>query len=470
MRHTLSAMAIVALLGGCGGGDGSGGTIGGGGADSSVPIGSGIGTPACSSLALREFVFDQMLDWYLFQELLPPGVTPASEPTPQALVDRMAGPARIAGFDRFFSGVTTITSDQAFFGEGQFDGFGFGWRETIVEGVPIVRITQVIPDSPAEAGGLARGQRIVALDGQALASASALSQRLSATPSGGSVVFTLRDPDGSEVQGTVTRGLVTTIPVVCRDCDPDGPRVLVFEREGLPAIGYLDFRSFISTAAPALNDAFVFLRGQNVTDLVIDVRYNGGGLVSIAKQLGDLIGGLTAQDEIFSELVFNPARNREIPSGERIDRFSALPGSLIPSTVVFITTSQSASASELMINGLAPHVDVRVVGSPTFGKPVGQVGRALRACDLLLRPVAFLTVNSLREGDYFSGLPVDCPADDDLDHPLGDPREASLATALALIETGSCELPVAETGMRFALAPPEYETGASHAVIYLNVY
>jgi hypothetical protein len=312
---------LVLLLAACGGGGSGGGAPGGGGGgDSQPPIGSGIGTSACSSLAQRQFVFDQMQAWYLFPDLLAPGVTPASEPTPQALVDRMTGPARLAGVDRFFSGVSTITSDQAFFGEGRFEGFGFGWRETIVDGLRVLRITQVIPASPAERGGLRRGLSIVAANGQAVFTSGQLSQALSGVPSGGSVTLTLRDAAGAEFQGTLTREVVTTVPVVCRDCDPAGPQALVFERAGLPGVGYIDFRSFISTAAPVLNEAFAFFRERNVTDLIVDVRYNGGGLVSIAKQLADLIGGLSAEDEVFAELVFNEARNREFSAAERIER------------------------------------------------------------------------------------------------------------------------------------------------------
>ena len=77
-----------------------------------------------------------------------------------------------------------------------------------------------------------------------------------------------------------------------------------------------------------------------------------------------------------------------------------------------------------------------IVGSPTLGKPVGQLG--LLFCDKILRPTAFETVNSDDEGRYFDGLPADCAAPDDLAIPVGDDSDPNLVSALTLLETGAC--------------------------------
>jgi len=103
---------------------------------------------------------------------------------------------------------------------------------------------------------------------------------------------------------------------------------------------------------------------------------------------------------------------------------------------VVIATPASASASEAMINGLRPFMDVKVVGDTTYGKPVGQYG--FDFCDKVLYPVAFLVTNARGEADYFGGIPADCAAADDLDRPLADAREASLAEALTVLRTGRC--------------------------------
>jgi hypothetical protein len=85
---------------------------------------------------------------------------------------------------------------------------------------------------------------------------------------------------------------------------------------------------------------------------------------------------------------------------------------------------------------MRPYMTVVVVGDTTFGKPVGQYGYDF--CGKVLHPVAFALRNALGQGDYFSGIPPDCAAGDDLDHPLADPSEASLAEALHYLKTGTC--------------------------------
>jgi C-terminal processing protease CtpA/Prc len=117
-------------------------------------------------------------------------------------------------------------------------------------------------------------------------------------------------------------------------------------------------------------------------------------------------------------------------------RFESKPQALGVSRLVVIATPASASASEAMINGLRPYMDVKVVGDTTYGKPVGQYG--FEFCEKVLYPVAFLVTNARGEADYFSGIPADCAAPDDLDRTLADAREASLAEALAVLRNGRC--------------------------------
>ena len=101
-----------------------------------------------------------------------------------------------------------------------------------------------------------------------------------------------------------------------------------------------------------------------------------------------------------------------------------------------IATRGSASASEAIINGLRPYMDVKVVGDTTYGKPVGQYG--FDFCEKVLYPVAFLVTNARGEADYFNGIPADCAAADDVDHALASPQEASLAEALYVVRNGRC--------------------------------
>ncbi len=449
-QNLLSVIAIAALLTACGGGgDGDGGgSIGGGGG----------GTAACTSSAQRQFVFDVMQDWYFFQDLLPAGATPNSASTPEGLVDLLAAEARAQGKDRFFSGLTTISADQAFFGEGQFPGFGFGSRPE--QGG--MRVTQVIPGSPAANAGFERGQVVLSIDGTAVTTSAALNQAAGPPEAGVTRTFRIRRGDGGEFEVSVTKAIVTTVPV---------PTELVLTQPGTPGVAYIDFRTFISTADPVLNDLFGDYADQGITDFVIDLRYNGGGLLSTARTLGNLLGGIAAQNEVFYELRFNPARS----VNNELRRFARALNSVNPARVVFITSGGSASASELVINSLKPHVQLALVGARTFGKPVGQSAFDLEACNLRLRPVTFDIANSDGDAEYFDGLPVGsqpvlCPAADDLDFELGDPREASLATALDYLSTGACPVTASGPAMLESREAPGYAPNASHAQVYLGVY
>jgi carboxyl-terminal processing protease len=192
------------------------------------------------------------------------------------------------------------------------------------------------------------------------------------------------------------------------------------------------FRNFVQPSVAALDTAFTQLRDSGVNELVLDLRYNGGGLVSVAQHLAGLITGPPTVGQVFVQFTHNSkqaARNTSY-------KFESKPQSLGVSRLVVIATRGSASASEAMINGLRPFMDVKVVGDTTYGKPVGQYG--FDFCEKVLYPVAFLVTNAQGQADYFNGIPADCAAPDDVDHPLASPSEASLAEALGVLRTGRC--------------------------------
>jgi C-terminal processing protease CtpA/Prc len=116
--------------------------------------------------------------------------------------------------------------------------------------------------------------------------------------------------------------------------------------DGGKKVGYVNLRTFISTADPALRQAFADFRAQGIIEVIVDFRYNGGGLVSTANLLGDLLGGNRTTSEVFSFTTFRP----EKASNNSTRFFSPQPQSVSPTKLAFIGTSSSASASELVIN------------------------------------------------------------------------------------------------------------------------
>jgi C-terminal peptidase prc len=371
----------------------------------------------CTTLGQTAYVRDVLRDiYYWYREL--PALDPALYDSPAAYLDAV----RYRPLDQSFSYVDSRQSSNAFFSDSQFIGFGFGTRLVASDEL---RLTQVFPGGPAADAGLARGDRIVSIDGRGIAELSqsgALGGAFGASEVGVSVALRVRGGDGRERDLTLVKRLVT-IPTVSdtRVIDADGRRV-----------GYIHFRNFVQPSIAALDTAFAELGAQGVTELVLDLRYNGGGLISVAQHLAGLVGGVRTNNQLFCEFFHNDK------NGFRNQRlFFADPAQALDlQRLVVITTRSSASASELIINALRPFLPVTVVGDTTFGKPVGQYG--FEFCDKVLFPVSFTLRNAKGEGDFFGGFPADCPAADDLDRQLGDAAEASLAEALHYVRTGAC--------------------------------
>lgn len=345
-------------------------------------------------------------------------MNPARYSSPEAVLDAM----RYRPLDSHFSYITSKAANDAFYSDSQFIGLGLS-TVTLSE----MRVLQVYDGSPAAEAGMARGDRVLEINGRSVASLIDTGQIGSAFGPSDigvevSVVFASRT--GEERQATMTKRPVT-IPTVSL--------TRVFEIEGR-TVGYIFFRNFVRPSEQALNDAFASLKEAGATELVLDLRYNGGGLVDIATHLAGLIGGKLTDGQVFAEFRHNDRKTR----WNETLRFELPENALNLSRLVVITTRSSASASELIINGLRPFIPVLVIGEPTYGKPVGQYG--FEFCDKVFAAVSFSLLNADGQGNYFDGFVPDCFAADDIEHDLGAGDESSLGEALHFIRTGSCSV------------------------------
>jgi carboxyl-terminal processing protease len=384
----------------------------------------------CTIPGQNLFVRNTLQDIYLWYRELPDPNTALFD-SPEAYLDAV----RFRPLDETFSYITTEAASDAFFSDSQFIGFGIGIK---FEGQDL-RLTEVYPQSPASDAGLRRGYRILAINGTSvedLVARGELGGAFGPSQIGVTAVIRFRDLGGAEGEAKMAKRLVT-IPTVSE--------TRVFDLDGRK-VGYLVFRNFVTPSNAALVAAFNQLRAEGATELVLDLRYNGGGLVSVAQNLGGLIGGTATTGQTFVRFVHNDKNSfRDLTL-----LFPSLGASLNLSRVLVIATRSSASASELVINSLRPFMPVTVVGDSTYGKPVGQYG--FRFCGKILFPVAFSGRNARDEGDYFGGIPADCRVPDDLEHELGDGAEASLAESLQYLTTGSCSA-AASARARAAIAP-----------------
>jgi carboxyl-terminal processing protease len=389
---------------------------------------------SCGTTAQNIWVRDQLNTYYYWYQFMPAGVNPASFNSPESYLEAV----RYRPIDNTFSFITTAASNDAFYSDSQFIGYGFGNQTTATE----IRVLQVYDDSPASEAGLSRGDRITSVNGRsvpAMVADNTIGGAFGAAEIGVATTIEWETQAGARRNARMVKRLVT-IPTVSLTSvvDIDGRKV-----------GYLFFRNFVQPSTAALTEAFAALKTAGATELVLDLRYNGGGLVDVAVHLASLIGGTRTNGQVMLNYVHN---DRIGPILNKTTRFANPEQALNLQRLVVITTRGSASASELVINSLRPYIPVTIIGDTTYGKPVGQYG--LRFCDKVLYPVAFSIKNANLEGDFFDGLAVDCAAGDDYTHQLGDSAEASFAEALTFIRTGACS-PKATSDAR-ALRVPQF--------------
>lgn len=376
------------------------------------------GPSSCSVTSQNLYVRDVLNTYYFWNQHLPSNVSPTSFDSPEAYLEAV----RYRPIDNSYSYITSAASNEAFFSDSQFIGYGLSTQTTGTD----LRILQVFDGSPALEAALERGDRITDVNGQSVADmvvAGTIGGAFGAGDIGVVADIVFEKPNGERRTARMVKRLVT-IPTVSltRVFDVDGRKV-----------GYLFFRNFVRPSEAALNDAFAALKAAGATELVLDVRYNGGGLVDIAVHLASLIGGVRTNGQVMLNYVHN---DRVGPTLNKTTRFTNPEQALNLTGLVVITTRSSASASELVINSLRPYMPVAVIGDTTHGKPVGQYGFTF--CDKVLAPVSFSIKNVNHEGDFFDGIPPTCTAADDSTHQLGDAEEGSLAEALTYLRTGAC--------------------------------
>lgn len=373
-------------------------------------------TVDCSIDGQKAFVQYVMSTVYLWADRVPQ-VDIQDYETPGEVLEAMA----YREVDRW-SGVIPLKPYVDYFEHGETFGFGYS---TTYDSAGLLRVNWVVQSAPAGQAGMRRGDTILEIGGFTIADIEAghLWEMVQGPNEKGTpVVHRVQHVDGEVADLTIEKDVVELDRV---------PVVKVFPSEQ-GDIGYVLFMGFVGPSEADLRDAFAQLREQEIKRVIVDLRYNGGGYVWIAGLIGSLIAGPDHAGEILLRNTYNEAFagwNGELELTDEPEAISA-------EQVVFLTSGSTASASELLINGLKPFLDVKIVGTKTYGKPVGA--DAWQYCDNVVSPITFRSLNAMGKGDYFQGIPVDCEVPDDLDHLLGDEEELRLNTALSLLEGEPC--------------------------------
>ena len=402
--------------------------------------------PDTEEALLKDSVYYFTHGFYLWQADLPDWFSDIRNHTRQynsadAVLDALKGYARDeAGnpYDRF-SFLDRWGTVDAEIQQGYAGSFGFDVR---YNNDTDLYVKKVDAGSPAYRLGIRRGWQIVELNGTGDLSLSSMEQDnfafLFGALDANEIDLVLRKPDGEEVSVSMQRGNYQLQPIMNRRIYSVGGK----------KVGYFMFDMFVSTLDDRGNPTYV--KGQldelveqfeteGVQELIVDLRYNGGGAVATAEYLSNLLAPAAVGDGLMYTNKVNRGLEAFLRSyGVRID-FSDVhfnkAKNLDLDRIYFLVTEGTASASELLINNLRPHVDVKLIGEhATYGKPVGFFNWNILGVDLYA--VSFQTFNSVGYGDYFSGLPVDKVVIDDLTKDFGDAAEDMVAEALYYAENG----------------------------------
>jgi C-terminal processing protease CtpA/Prc len=455
-------------LAACSGGAGNvtGGSTGGGGTPTPTPS-----TANCSLSARQDFAKSVIDEWFLYPNKIDNSVNKANYSTVQGYIDAVLRPFFTDIKNAQFTYITSIKEENAFFNSGSSAGFGF--RLGYDTSQNRVFVLETFEGTAALAAGIDRGAEIVAIG----TTSSNLVTVASLMASGGAQAVV--DALGPSTAGTARvlrvnrNGVVSDVAVTKTEYSLDpvsdryGAKII---DDGGKKVGYLNLRTFIDSAAPDLRAAFANFQAQGVTEVIVDLRYNGGGLVSISELFGDLLAA-NKVGQVFSYTTFRNSKANNNSS----KTFASQAQAIAATKIAFIGSEGTASASELLANAFIPYLgnNTALIGSNTYGKPVGQIALDKPECDDRIRVIAFRTENANHQGDYFNGLasvfPKTCAAPDDITHQLGDPNESQIKAALDFLAGRVCTPITASEGQRTLseapkrkLIEPEQKTAAQH--------
>lgn len=326
-----------------------------------------------------------------------------------------------------------------------------------------LRVKYVYAGSPADKAGIKRGYQITAINSITSfnsANSTVVQQIVDAYSNSSTITMTLLRPDGSSFTTTLNAVVYTVKPLITSK---------VIDQGNGKKVGYMVFNSFVvlKNVQPQLDSLFSAFKTSGITDLIVDLRYNGGGYVETAEYLDNLI----APPSTNNSLMYTAYYNNTLTAGKAVllknqvrkdDNGNSYNYSQVDfsvagnqtkfgtnhplnlSRVFFIVTGSTASASELTINNLRPYMTVQLIGRNTYGKPVGFFDIDINKYKLYIPE--FETKNSSGQGGYYTGMlpaSTDYPgynAADDVTKNFGDVTESLLASTLNYINSGNYKI------------------------------
>jgi carboxyl-terminal processing protease len=386
-------------------------------------------------LVISTWIYDWMNDVYYWNDMFPSDINIEEETDPEALFYELV----YASEDRW----SFITDDYETL-ESELSGMTLSMGYSPMFGLftntnmVFIVVEYIYPGSPAEAAGLKRGDIILTINGDFMDTTNYydLYSQTSYTVGLGECSGNTIAMSGKTI--SMTAAIIDADPLIYDT---------IFNISGVKT-GYIVYTEFITGSAEAyketLDAVFDDFKSKEVSELIVDLRYNPGGEIDAAAYLASAISPASAVSNasVFSTFVYNAQLQNyyeltEGPESENlVCKFPANSHNINLDRVYFMTTYYTASASELLITGLEPYMDVRIVGEATYGKYVGSWliydDNEPRKHNWAIVPVVLKYANADGYTDFKNGLKPDHTIEDDLieARPFGDTGDPMLAYAL----------------------------------------
>jgi len=368
----------------------------------------------------RDSLYYLMNEWYYWYKDMP-AVSKSDYSDPYRLMDAMI----YKPLDRW----SFVADYDEFIAQMQGTFVGHGIRIGIDESGK-ARISMIYSGSDLYKAGVRRGWIIKSVNNTDLApiiisgNSAAYSSVIGPAEAGITNIFVFVKPGGQELTMASTKSMFTVNSVLHYDT--------LHLSSGVT--GHLVFESFIEPSTTELMTAFNFFKTNNVEDLILDLRYNSGGYLYVAQELASYIAGNgpASAKALFAKLTYND--KKQAANSTFTFRNTSLGLNL--TRLVVITSRNTASASEAVINGLKPFVDVVTIGDTTTGKPTGMNGWDVGE-KYWFWPVTFKIVNNNNEGDYFDGIYPSEAVTDDITRDFSDRNELCLREAINFLTDGT---------------------------------
>lgn len=399
--------------------------------------------PATGDTYVNNWIYDNMSFWYYWNDQLPD--KPDRNQEPEDFFTSL-----LSTEDRF----SAIYDDyeeilNALEGVSKEAGYEFVlYRESESNSNVIAQVLYIKKDSPAEATELKRGDIITHVNGQQLTldNYQSLINQLSENHS-----ITYRPMTAtSSSSGTLGDPVTLNLTTVVLQEDPNFYSEVI-DVDGTRKAGYLMYTFFASGIGEGIeynnemDQIIANFKAQGITDLIVDLRYNSGGYVDAAINLASLIGKNIDEFKVFFRREYNSTVTDyfNITETDEVVRFIAKAqnvGNSLSGNLYVLTGTETASASELVINGLRPFMPVKLIGEVTYGKNVGSIPvyeEDNPANRWLMLPIVMKSFNSNGQSDYSNGFIPDLEVDEGIYLlPIGDREEPLLSAALAQIAGG----------------------------------